>query len=196
MLLAGRKRNRGWFSNRGKDIYKFSTESRPALGPTQRLVGALSPSVKQPRREPNQSPPSSADIKNAWCYTSLPPYIMLWCLIKHRECFIFTGSTCKERLYLLSVYSVIACFASWSQAESTERLQQLKVNPAQTLLAATEHLRVNFERRAVKAQPSLLLFKARLAGTRRRIACMKGIRRLWWLTSYETPFSRNKNSRD
>jgi hypothetical protein len=35
--------------------------------------------------EADHSPPSSAQVKNAWSYTSTPQYIfMAWCLIKHR----------------------------------------------------------------------------------------------------------------
>jgi hypothetical protein len=31
------------------------------------------------------SPPSSIKFKNAWSYTSIPPYVsMVWCLVKHR----------------------------------------------------------------------------------------------------------------
>jgi len=35
--------------------------------------GVLSPGVKLPGREAKPSPPSSADIKNEWTYTSTPP---------------------------------------------------------------------------------------------------------------------------
>jgi hypothetical protein len=36
-----------------------------------------------PRRETDHSPPSSAEVKNAWGYTCTLPYIfMAWCLIK------------------------------------------------------------------------------------------------------------------
>jgi hypothetical protein len=34
---------------------------------------ALSPRVKQPRREANHSPPPSTEFKNKWSYTSAPP---------------------------------------------------------------------------------------------------------------------------
>jgi hypothetical protein len=48
-----------------------------ALGPTQPpiqgVLGALSLVVKQPRREADPSPPSSAEVKNAWSYISTPP---------------------------------------------------------------------------------------------------------------------------
>jgi len=38
-----------------------------------------------PGRESDQSPQSSAEVKNEWRYTSTPPYvIMASCLIKHR----------------------------------------------------------------------------------------------------------------
>jgi hypothetical protein len=50
--------------------------SRPALGPTQPPIqwvrGALSLGVKRPEGEADHSPPSSAEVKNAWCYTSTP----------------------------------------------------------------------------------------------------------------------------
>jgi hypothetical protein len=47
-----------------------------ALGPTQPpflgVPGILSPGVKRLRREADHSPPSSAEVKNAWRYTSTP----------------------------------------------------------------------------------------------------------------------------
>jgi hypothetical protein len=34
------------------------------------------------------SPPSSAEVKNAWSYTATPQYaFMAWCLVKHRDNF-------------------------------------------------------------------------------------------------------------
>jgi hypothetical protein len=33
----------------------------------------LSPGIKQPRREADHSPPSSAEFKNAWSYNSVSP---------------------------------------------------------------------------------------------------------------------------
>jgi hypothetical protein len=51
--------------------------SRTALGPTQPPIqwtpGALSLMVKRPGREADHWPPSSAEVKNAWRYTSTPP---------------------------------------------------------------------------------------------------------------------------
>jgi len=38
-----------------------------------------------PGNEADHSPPSSAEVKNAWSYTSTPPYVfMAWCLVKYR----------------------------------------------------------------------------------------------------------------
>jgi hypothetical protein len=46
--------------------------------------------VKRPGREADHSPPSSAEVRNAWSYTSSPQYVfMAWCLVKHRDNFIF-----------------------------------------------------------------------------------------------------------
>jgi hypothetical protein len=52
----------------GARIFLHSTSSRPALGPTQPPIqwvpGALSLGVKQPGREGDHSPPTSAEVKN------------------------------------------------------------------------------------------------------------------------------------
>jgi hypothetical protein len=75
----------------------FTTVSRQALRPTQPPVqwvpGALSLGVKRPGREADHSPPSSAEVKNAWSYTSTPARVFtVWCLIKHRDIFTFTAT--------------------------------------------------------------------------------------------------------
>jgi hypothetical protein len=53
----------------------ISATFRPDLGPTQRpverVLEAVSPEVNQPRRETNQPPPSSAEVKN---YGAIPPF--------------------------------------------------------------------------------------------------------------------------
>jgi hypothetical protein len=52
--------------------------------------GTVSLGVKQLRYEADHLPPSSAEVKNAWSYTSTPPYVfMAWCLVKHRDNFTF-----------------------------------------------------------------------------------------------------------
>jgi hypothetical protein len=72
----------GFDSRRGLGIFLFSTASRPALGPTQPPIhwvpGALSPGIKRPGREADHSPPSSAEVKNVWRYTSTPN-TSSWC---------------------------------------------------------------------------------------------------------------------
>jgi hypothetical protein len=58
-------------------FFLFITASRMALGPTQPPIQwvpeALSLGVKRPGRETDHSPLSSAEVKNAWSYTSTPP---------------------------------------------------------------------------------------------------------------------------
>jgi hypothetical protein len=50
------------------------------------------PGVKRPAREADHSPPSSAEVKNAWSYNSTPQYVFIaWCLVKHRDNFTFTS---------------------------------------------------------------------------------------------------------
>jgi hypothetical protein len=55
----------------------FSTSSRPSLGstqpPIQLVPGAVSPGVKQPRRETDQSPPATPEAKGMLTSTSTPP---------------------------------------------------------------------------------------------------------------------------
>jgi hypothetical protein len=62
----------GFHSRRGLKIFLFATASRPALGPIQSPRRWV-PVVKQPGREADHSPPSSAEVKKAWSYTSTPP---------------------------------------------------------------------------------------------------------------------------
>jgi hypothetical protein len=68
----------------------FSTSSRPALGPTQPPIQwvpkTLSPGVKRTGCEADHSPPTSAERKNTWTYTSTPPYaFMVYCLISYAQ---------------------------------------------------------------------------------------------------------------
>jgi hypothetical protein len=64
--------------------FLLSTWSRPVLGssqpPIQWVPGTLSPRVKRQGREADHSPPTSAEVKKMWIYTSTPPYaIMAYC---------------------------------------------------------------------------------------------------------------------
>jgi hypothetical protein len=82
----------------GQGFFLLATTSRPALGPTnppiQWVPGALSPEVKRPGREGHHLPPSSVEVKNAWSYTSSPPYVfMAWCLVKQ-------GMSCRRGAWL------------------------------------------------------------------------------------------------
>jgi hypothetical protein len=76
----------GFDSLRGQG-FVFSTASRPVLGSTQPPIRwvprGLSPGVKGPEMEADHSPKSSAEVENAWSYTSTPQYaFMVWCVVK------------------------------------------------------------------------------------------------------------------
>jgi hypothetical protein len=68
----------GFDSRRGLGIFLFTAVSRTALRPTQPPIlllwvpGSISLGVKRPGREADHSPPSSAEVQNAWIYTSIP----------------------------------------------------------------------------------------------------------------------------
>jgi hypothetical protein len=48
-------------------------------GPPNLLMGTGSsfPGVKRPGRETDHSPPTSAEVKKMWIYTSTPPYAFM-----------------------------------------------------------------------------------------------------------------------
>jgi hypothetical protein len=101
----------GFDSRRELGIFIFTTASRTALGPTQPPIqgvpGALSLGVKRPGREADNSPPSSAEVKNAWSCTSTPPNIFkAWCLVKHRDNFTFTFMHYKTRDYVEPILNI------------------------------------------------------------------------------------------
>jgi hypothetical protein len=78
-----------WFESQQRmGIFLFTTVSRLVPGrtqpPIQWLSGALSLGVKRPECEADHSSPSSAEVKNAWGYTSTPPISLhgAWCYVK------------------------------------------------------------------------------------------------------------------
>jgi hypothetical protein len=56
----------GFDSQQRKGIFPFATAPRPALGPTQPPIQR----VRRPLCEADHSPQSTAEVKNAWNYTS------------------------------------------------------------------------------------------------------------------------------
>jgi hypothetical protein len=79
-LPAGRRRGRSSSPGRVKNCL-FSTASRPALGLTQPPIewvpGTLSQGLKRPGLEADHSPPTSAEVKKTWIYTSIPTYAFM-----------------------------------------------------------------------------------------------------------------------
>jgi hypothetical protein len=67
----------GFESRQCLGIFLITTTSRPALGPTQPPIQWVPEAhflgVKWPGSEADHSPPSSAEIKNAWRYIYTPP---------------------------------------------------------------------------------------------------------------------------
>jgi len=71
-LIPGREKKR---------IFLYATASRLALGPTQPPnqweLGFLSPELNQPGHEDDHCHQTNAEVKNAWNYTSMSPYILM-----------------------------------------------------------------------------------------------------------------------
>jgi len=73
--------DRGFESRQELGIFfVLTTASRPPLGLTQPAVewvpGVSSLLLKRPGREADNSPPSSADVKDAWSYASIPQILL------------------------------------------------------------------------------------------------------------------------
>jgi hypothetical protein len=68
----------------GVGTFLFTIASRTALGPTQPPIhmvpGAIFSGVKRPGREADHTPPSSAEVKNVWRYTSSPGQLCFYLL--------------------------------------------------------------------------------------------------------------------
>jgi hypothetical protein len=54
-------------------LHVVQTDSGPSQSPIQWVLGFISQGVKQPGRETDRSPPTSAEVKNTWIYRSTPP---------------------------------------------------------------------------------------------------------------------------
>jgi hypothetical protein len=67
------KETGSWLDNRGSTPFLFATVTgaHPASYPMG--TGGSFLGVKLPERDSNHSPPYSAEIKNAWSYTSIAP---------------------------------------------------------------------------------------------------------------------------
>jgi hypothetical protein len=57
-------------------IFHFSISSRPALGFTQPPIKWV-PGVKRQGREADHLPPTNAEVKKMWIYTSIPLYVFM-----------------------------------------------------------------------------------------------------------------------
>jgi hypothetical protein len=54
-------------------------DTDPGVHPTSYTMGTgvLSPGVMRQERETDHSPPTSAEVKKMWIYTSTPPYVFM-----------------------------------------------------------------------------------------------------------------------
>jgi hypothetical protein len=89
-----------------QDIYLFSSTFGFALGPIQPhmewLPRVLSIDIKWLWYEADHSPPSSAEVKNEWSFTSIPPYVHGM----HRDNFIFYFQNVST-LYIYTLFTYL-----------------------------------------------------------------------------------------
>jgi hypothetical protein len=78
--------------DRGRDFFSSSLCPDWLWGPLGLLSngyqGLFTQGIKQAGCEPNQSPPSSAKVKNVWSYTSTPYVFMALDSVKHKDNFM------------------------------------------------------------------------------------------------------------
>jgi hypothetical protein len=92
-------------------------------------IKALSLGVKQPGREADNSPPCSAEVKNAWIYTPLPQYVFIaWCSVKHRDNFTFIEMFSIWRYLIKHEHIYLSVFRSHSSVVNFVRLCLQKMN--------------------------------------------------------------------
>jgi hypothetical protein len=63
-----------------QEIFLISTAFRPVYGPSHILTqytAGLFPEVRWREHETDHLLSSSAEVKNAWGYTSIPPYVFM-----------------------------------------------------------------------------------------------------------------------
>jgi hypothetical protein len=105
-LRDGQLRGRSSSPGRVKNFH-FSKSSRPALGPTQPPIQwvpeDLSPGVKGPGCEADNSPATSAEVKKMWIYTSTFPYAFN---VRHRPSYAFKTTNKFEDICILG-YNVV-----------------------------------------------------------------------------------------
>jgi hypothetical protein len=104
----------GFNSWRGLGNFLFTTASRTVLRPTQPpsqwVPRALSLGVKRPGRETDNSPPSSAEVNNAWSYTSNSPICLHGVYSvkrRHRDNFTFAFTLLFSQIPLICVLPVV-----------------------------------------------------------------------------------------
>jgi hypothetical protein len=61
----------------GRDRTFLSSPERPTPPPIQWVLAGLFPGIKRPEPDANHPPPSSAEVKNKWRYSSLLSYAFI-----------------------------------------------------------------------------------------------------------------------
>jgi hypothetical protein len=123
---------RAGFESRQGQGFSFlsSTTSRPALGPTQPPIPwaprDLSPGIKQPGSEADHSPPSSAEVKNAWSYILTPQYVFIFMFYKQAY-FVHKHHAIKK--YRKAEVKPHAFLTSRSDADEWSALRSDRPNP-------------------------------------------------------------------
>jgi hypothetical protein len=79
----------------GRFSLRHNVQTGSGTHPASYAMGTrvISSGEKRPRHEADHSPPSSAEVKNAWSCTSTPTFVcMAWCLVKYQRFYHITKS--------------------------------------------------------------------------------------------------------
>jgi hypothetical protein len=84
-------------------VFSLRHRFQTGFGPPMKWV----PGVKRPGHETDHSPPSNAEVKNAWSCDSIPQYVfMAWCVVKHRTILflLYTWDSDAKMTFLLEKF--------------------------------------------------------------------------------------------
>jgi hypothetical protein len=115
-----------WFSFLQRNV-RTSSEAQPA--PIQLLPAAAFPGLERPGCKADHSPPTSAEVKNEWNYTSAPS-VCLHNVYRNNFSFTMFSQQCRVSVFLgYGAASMYNWSSTFRQGVFFSSFQPLKVRP-------------------------------------------------------------------